>query len=484
MSAARLRRWSLVALMCAAGLTHAGCGARSTLEADDGGPGQTGVPEICNGRDDDGDGRIDEDLGELSCGIGACQRVVAACQGGTMAACEPGPPSDESCNGIDDDCDGATDEGLGFGPVRGPFTVAVGPYFGGNAIVPMGDGLLLATTHAAEPEGESASSIFMLPIDLDGQPTGPEQRVLDNAFWGPDLIASGEMAAMVSSCWSSTGESRAASVRVDDAGAALGGPIVRAPTNRSCGAGYPVAAWTGSHHLFAWIDNSSGPVPGHEVLFDVADEDGLSLGARELYPDGDLVNGSPSFAAHDTRFALAFGVHESGAPTASRFWLGDFDAAGDDVGAPRILSGPDELVSFSSPRLVARAQGGVMLLAGDRFWPGLYRGAFTADLSGPSALERVDGFEGRTVVSVSLRPRPGGGSVAAISAYDEAFDDDGLVASLDDDGAVTAVWIPADPEERGLAGASVAMVGHRVFVAYRIVGDSSEIRLRELGCTP
>jgi hypothetical protein len=80
--------------------------------------------ETCNGIDDDCDGSIDEELGTLTCGVGACVRTVDACVGGVPQVCEPGTPAadDGLCNAIDDDCDGATDED--YAPL--PTTCGVG----------------------------------------------------------------------------------------------------------------------------------------------------------------------------------------------------------------------------------------------------------------------------------------------------------------------------------------------------------------------
>ncbi|MFZ5444018.1 MAG: MopE-related protein [Myxococcota bacterium] len=72
----------------------------------------TCVAELCNGRDDDCDGVIDEELGTITCGVGACARTVPACVSGGAGSCTPLSPSPETCNGLDDDCDGMTDEEL------------------------------------------------------------------------------------------------------------------------------------------------------------------------------------------------------------------------------------------------------------------------------------------------------------------------------------------------------------------------------------
>ncbi len=69
--------------------------------------------ELCNALDDDCDGQTDEALPGRVCGFGVCRREAAACVDGEVPPCEPGIGSPELCNGIDDDCDGPADEDLG-----------------------------------------------------------------------------------------------------------------------------------------------------------------------------------------------------------------------------------------------------------------------------------------------------------------------------------------------------------------------------------
>ena len=127
----------------------------------------TASPEVCDGRDNDCDGEIDEDFADLGAtcevGIGACAaagvQVCATDGADTICGATPGAPGVELCNGADDDCDGETDEDVDetcwFGP---PHAVGVGRCAPGTLHCVdgrFGDGEALLCNDAVLPSAET-----------------------------------------------------------------------------------------------------------------------------------------------------------------------------------------------------------------------------------------------------------------------------------------------------------------------------------------
>ncbi len=94
---------------CVAGATRCTMGAVLCVG------GVSPSTELCDGTDDDCDGRVDElnPQGGRVCGtsVGTCDSGREVCTGGALVCTGGVDPVAEACNDLDDDCDGTTDEG-------------------------------------------------------------------------------------------------------------------------------------------------------------------------------------------------------------------------------------------------------------------------------------------------------------------------------------------------------------------------------------
>jgi hypothetical protein len=97
--------------VCAAGSVACQNGALSCTQT------VSPTPELCNGKDDNCDGQVDENNpgGGGPCTVpglqGLCAAGVISCQSGALACAQAISPSPEVCNGKDDNCNGQIDEG-------------------------------------------------------------------------------------------------------------------------------------------------------------------------------------------------------------------------------------------------------------------------------------------------------------------------------------------------------------------------------------
>jgi exonuclease III len=67
--------------------------------------------ETCDGKDNDCDGQVDEDMPDLNCGTGECKYVTPSCIKGMQQFCyDKIGATTEACDNKDNDCDGDTDE--------------------------------------------------------------------------------------------------------------------------------------------------------------------------------------------------------------------------------------------------------------------------------------------------------------------------------------------------------------------------------------
>ena len=110
-----LQRYPLLVSICL-GLAAFGCGEETDTGTTPGTGGMGGgnsmtSPEICDGLDNDQDGREDEGNLRRACNT-ACGSGIETCSAGLWAGCTAEDPQTEECDGKDNDCDGQIDEQL------------------------------------------------------------------------------------------------------------------------------------------------------------------------------------------------------------------------------------------------------------------------------------------------------------------------------------------------------------------------------------
>ena len=133
---------------CGVGVVVCGGSGKPLCSSNPGGPAARDKAESCDGKDNDCDGLVDEDLtmdglalGEHCVGLGACGKGIVVCGADAKPVCstDAGAPASQAqpevCNAVDDNCDGQTDEGFSYdGAVLGAACVGVGACGPGQAV--------------------------------------------------------------------------------------------------------------------------------------------------------------------------------------------------------------------------------------------------------------------------------------------------------------------------------------------------------------
>lgn len=410
-------------------LATLGCGARSELGYDE------RPDERCNGLDDDGDGAIDEDIPDVTCGVGACAATAPGCVAGRPGVCTPRAPRAEWCNGRDDDCDGAIDEDLDFGLVSGPHSVATEVFYP-TGLEATDDGVVVAWSRSFDGDDPMPNSFLRL-LDGDGVPIAPAAELLGEPVAlgvGPSLApaANGRLAAGM--CRRFTANDLPSWRFVSAAGAPLGDEHRVAETTESCTTfdTAPQMVFTGQRHLFVWITSTNDL-----VFVESTDAEGGSPVIARLFDDAtpyhaDL-SAPPHLAVYGDRVAVVLGLRRDEAPQESSLGVRFLDLAGSPVGDLVVLPDPGG-AGYLQPRVAVAPDGTLLLVAKHRFGDGWIRARVTFDgtvVSQPALV--FDDFYLR-----DLEPRPGGGFWGA--AMREDGETPGALLRLDDAGDVAETY--------------------------------------------
>lgn len=445
----------LAMLLCA-------CGARTALDDVDG----AAAPERCNGVDDDGDGRVDEGIAPIRCGLGSCAREVPGCADGTSGGCEPGPGSAEICNGLDDDCDGASDEGLPLttlsdpivlrrsGETRSGDCMVCDEVFGADVLLTR-DGLAVVW-QVGFATRDPRPNTFAVRTDLRGEPIeAPRlwtERSTIYVLRAAPFRAGG---SVIATCERrSDGRERVLLLLADEHGAARAEPI---PVDTQCGppGSIPQVGSTGEHALLL------------AGALELRSADGALLASREAE--------LPLLLARDGG-ALLLGVGAED-PSGGRLALRmvPLDGRGTPIGPPA-------LATFSADE--GDVRGGTAAAAGDgwRVFAVLGRGGFGMDRQ--HVLTTTTDRAG-SALGPWTDLGDGGGGVRAIGTSDGGallFMQPNALVRLDAGGTEAQRWELGPLRTTEL---SLRDVGGRIAVVYIVDEPSAlhnELHLRMLTC--
>jgi hypothetical protein len=300
---------------------------------------------------------------------------------------------------------------------------------------------------------------------VQGEPFVPWERLI--SLHGTTHAAPG--GALLTYCGRDGTGDLAMSRIVDASGQTIVDEVVRTQLGQSCGAVAPDGVWTGSHHLFAWTDNSGFEF---EVTLDVADASLNSQHATLLAFDGELTV-PPRFAVGAQTVTMIVGL----AGDAFAIWR--LDLAGEPLMEPAELFSSADL---RDPVIAAAPDGSAWIWLSDGDAEGIVRIVVDPTGAVTEAFVPVEVPPAR-YSELRLEPWPGGAIVVgnAYAPPDEiiawfAVDDRGspIASELVDDG------LPSLYEARGVP----ATDGDQAWVLYRagFEDDSSELRLFHLGC--
>ncbi len=409
---------------------------------------------------------------------------------GTDAGRPCGPPVEESCNGRDDDCDGRVDEDLRFGAVRPRVLVrttegttgACGSCrWAAGAQLWVHDDGMLAVWRMGFDGSRPQPNAWARRLDLDANPLGEPFVLFDtsvpNGFRLAPVSAS---RAALAFCGRLPADVMA-SAFLDPTGRVVVAPAIRNPMGFGCGAHHPDVAYAAGQGFFSWTNNRGG-LAERAVLLDLVDGEGRSTASREVVDSSADLTVPPRFGVGPASVALVTGYSPEPRTTLLRFVLLGLD--GSERARVDIEPPPETRWGDTD---VATAPDGWLIVGTDRtsFDAPVGRALVRLDADGVVREGPINIEPGWEWSRVDLEPLPGGGFV--LGGLLESPDGARGVAvmRLDDEGRRVDVWRPEVPTFFGLTGFDLVVSGARVFLIY--AGPAAdltpnEVVLHELGC--
>ncbi|MHC4836652.1 MAG: MopE-related protein [Planctomycetota bacterium] len=308
------------------------------------------VDATCDGFDDDVDGSTDEDYQQIfECGIGVCalQATPSSCVNGIETACVPGPPlagNDITQDGLDDDCDGLVDEDAGQGDANCDGFDDDGDFSTDEGYVPQTCGI-----GACEAESTCFLGGFEFPC-IPGFPAvnDPCNAIDDDCDGALDEDCGGMAPALAPlfECVASADTDTTCDARDDDCdgeidedASAAPGPIARI---NDVGAGTPGLGgrrdilWNGATWSVIWVEGARTRDPG--VYYQRVDPEGDRLGPDTVAAVRPGVL-APADAAWNG-YELGVIWREDVADGSSRVWFARVGVDGARRGQPRPVTDP------------------------------------------------------------------------------------------------------------------------------------------------
>lgn len=248
------------------------------------------VAETCNGKDDDCNGATDENLMPSMCGVGECAVVASTCMAGQQQACMPGAPGPEACNGKDDDCDGTVDEGL-LTNASGDLRLTNDPATSDFVYIASSTNGFGLVWQDARDGSAMKGDIYFAALDKQGRRQGGDVRVSNTPGVSshPAMAFNGQRWGLVYSD-DSTDNLELYFRAISPSGQPLGSPV--RITNAPLDSDWPDVVWTGQEYAMAWEDERAG-ANKQDLYFMRFDTNGTRLGgevrvttdgARQSYP--------------------------------------------------------------------------------------------------------------------------------------------------------------------------------------------------------